>query len=1088
MLAAGLTVLLCLQGCNSSTDTQSVNDNSAPIADAGSDQNIITGTTVILDGAASSDPDMDSLTYRWRLSAIPENSIAELNDSGAVTPTFTADQNGVYQLELRVNDGTVDSAVSTVTITVNDPDTDDDLFNEEPLNVSSLPALQIGVNGPGSETWATANMLNACEAWLLQGGGLGLYTAVDAAAIADTIQFDDNGYPLSLPENSYLQYSVGYVTGKALNADEEYKNTYITGIYVLTWQGTGEVQFLTSSNNGEGYETLLNTPNRIVFKMSNHLKSPVVRVLSMANGDHVRNMRLWAPVSDGSGLELTSDSNLEPGNISASLEPAAGQPEPFWHPAYLKHQSENKAGVVRFMDWLKINGSNNTEDTSWNDKANSNYIFSKFAVIDGDYHRHPIAAYKQKIGLPFEWMINLSNTINKDMWIQVPHTSSDDFAQGLARLIAADVENGGLKKDLRVWIEFSNEIWNPVAAYLPQVNKAKQVAAEHFNIDVNEIDSFSNEHAWGAGYLQGNFLKAFENEWRTLGQSDARLINVVSGFTGNSTYNQNVLNSVKEIGANLSEVLAITNYFGHSVQGELFNLHNFGDDPGVWPAELYEKSKKIVRRDIYSTYNSWEANSELAAQEGIPLVAYEGGQHMLALGYGSWDNPSHADFMKYLENFQHSEEMNDLYREHFALWSASGASTVSQFVDISTYSFFGYWGAKENVTDTKEASGKWNAFINWAEIQNGVRAKTEPLGSRPELAVVTLNAEQEQYSQGVINAEGGDGNVTITLLGGDLPPGLTLESVSSGYAQISGIPQESGIFKFVIRARDEDGDVDDKIFTLNINPEGAGVNSLISFKGSEIPQTSGIDKPGFYNQTRSNIHIGDNSETILMPFSMEDGDAIFSDEYQGYGIIESTSPLTMYGGWMVTSSPFNDGTIPESYRPSTYNTLRNNSFSAWIGDTNAPTEFNLLLAWRSDQFSSFTDEDSFSFGGTASQSTLRIDITELSDDGENEMHFIILNHDESGDDVWYVSEASLTRQYIGDGYWELTQFSGSAEAGKGWATFAPTANDMSLPENLVFSSKTFNDVRAIGIVYRSTRGQYHYAFGFNSFLALGKKN
>lgn len=232
--------------------------------------------------------------------------------------------------------------------------------------------------------------------------------------------------------------------------------------------------------------------------------------------------------------------------------------------------------------------------------------------------------------------------------------------------------------------------------------------------------------------------------------------------------------------------------------------------------------------------------------------------------------------------------------------------------------------------------------------------------------------------------------------------------------------------------------------------------------------------------------MGDNDESLVMPFSMNDGDALFQSEYYGDGSIDSTSSLTMYGGWNITSFPFPDGTVPENYNPQGFIGLRNNGFETFVGDSNAPTVFNLLLAWRLDQFSPLAGGDVYTFESESSQSTLRIDITSLVEDGENEIHFIVLNHD-TGEDVWYVSEASFTNNLIGEGYWELTEFSGSAEAGKRWASFTPTANDVSLPDldTLVFAPKTFDDVRAVGFTYRGSRWQYHYLFGFNKFFALG---
>jgi hypothetical protein len=93
--------------------------NQAPVADAGLDQSgISSGATVALDGAGSSDPDGDPLTYSWTLPSVPAGSAALLSDGSAVAPTFVADVVGTYVAQLVVNDGTVDSAPDTVTITV----------------------------------------------------------------------------------------------------------------------------------------------------------------------------------------------------------------------------------------------------------------------------------------------------------------------------------------------------------------------------------------------------------------------------------------------------------------------------------------------------------------------------------------------------------------------------------------------------------------------------------------------------------------------------------------------------------------------------------------------------------------------------------------------------------------------------------------------------------------------------------------------------------------------------------------------------------------------------------------------------------
>ncbi len=62
-----------------------------------------------------------------------------------------------------------------------------------------------------------------------------------------------------------------------------------------------------------------------------------------------------------------------------------------------------------------------------------------------------------KIGFAWEYAILLANQAGKDMWINIPVSATEDYIQQLAQLLKARLNPG-----LKIYIEHSNEVWNPV--------------------------------------------------------------------------------------------------------------------------------------------------------------------------------------------------------------------------------------------------------------------------------------------------------------------------------------------------------------------------------------------------------------------------------------------------------------------------------------------------------------------------------------------------------------------------------------------------------------------------------------------------
>lgn len=93
-------------------------ENRKPLAVINGTLNVKVRETVYLNGTMSSDPDGDSLKYTWTVLSWPKSGIPLVGKSRRFQ--FDANTPGEYEIQLVVNDGSLDSDPVTVTVVVTD--------------------------------------------------------------------------------------------------------------------------------------------------------------------------------------------------------------------------------------------------------------------------------------------------------------------------------------------------------------------------------------------------------------------------------------------------------------------------------------------------------------------------------------------------------------------------------------------------------------------------------------------------------------------------------------------------------------------------------------------------------------------------------------------------------------------------------------------------------------------------------------------------------------------------------------------------------------------------------------------------------
>lgn len=162
------------------TDTVqvTVRNNLAPVASAGADFGILGGVAGQLDGAGSTDPESDPLTYAWvQLSGAISLT---LSSAGAAQPTFTTPvvtQDEVLTFELTVTDDRGDFSVDTVQVTI---------------EVNVAPVADAGANF--ALVWGAAGQLDGSASYDPNGGDTFSFQWVQIAG-TNTVTLSSNTDP-----------------------------------------------------------------------------------------------------------------------------------------------------------------------------------------------------------------------------------------------------------------------------------------------------------------------------------------------------------------------------------------------------------------------------------------------------------------------------------------------------------------------------------------------------------------------------------------------------------------------------------------------------------------------------------------------------------------------------------------------------------------------------------------------------------------------------------------------------------------------------------------------------------------------------
>jgi hypothetical protein len=495
--------------------------------------------------------------------------------------------------------------------------------------------------------------------WLTQcqGGidpGCSFNIAFDTEESA-SLDLDANGWVRSLPAASNPS-----VIFTSVATYWDVPAEFPAGTYIVQYEGQGTIEY----GLGATKNTDASSSGRDVVSVNPTQGGILLRITATNPSNYIRNIHFVAEAD-----EATFSSNR-------------------FSQAFLDQLSPYQA--LRFMDWMQ---TNNSVVSSWSSRA-----------------RPTDARFSSEKGVPAEIMIELANTTNKAPWFTMPHQADDTYIQSFATLTRV-----ALNSDLPVYIEYSNEAWNGAFAQGAWIEQ-------------------QGELAWPGGSESGftkriNYYGRRSAEicdiWRTaFGDSHNRVICVTASQAANSWTADEALSCPlwddRPCAGHGIRALAIAPYMGDYIGqdgtyaqalawtsaadgglGSLFTELRAGGEIAGGP----------LGGAMAQSFGWIEENSQIAANHGVTLITYEGGQHLVGVGSGA-DN---GTLTSLFTSANRDPRMGALYTDYLNGWASRGGGLFMHFTDISPYSKFGSWGALEKIGEV--SSPKYDALFTYATGQ-----------------------------------------------------------------------------------------------------------------------------------------------------------------------------------------------------------------------------------------------------------------------------------------------------------------------------------------------------------------------------------
>jgi len=444
------------------------------------------------------------------------------------------------------------------------------------------------------------------------------------------LQMDGNGWVRALPTPEEAPVFTSVTSTWRLSKH------FPTGRYVILYEGEGNMKItgdLKMVNDFRGHKEFdLLSPKR-------NLKLQILSTDPRRNGNYIRNIRIVPKA-----FEHKYKRNIFNPNYLARIRPLH---------------------ALRFMPWTNPRGN---EAVEWNQRATIG-----------------AAHYTGKNGVPAERMIDLANAVNATPFVSIPYKASDDYIKQYARMV-----KNRLRKNHKVYVEYSNEVWNSI---FPASTYAARKADKLWKFPYPKVPAGKRRVLLATNWYAKRSVEMCRIWKQEFGAERNRVKCMLGTLTSVPWIGQEMVDcplwkEAKGCGRYM-DAYGIGPYFGDYIakKENRAEVLSWTRDSDGGKSRLFQEilhggvlKNSTPGGAVAQVKTRMDANRKIADKYRLEMLAYEGGQHLIR-----YDPPHAVKNPKVLNLFMSAQKdprMRIAYQRYLETWQQNGGGLMMHFYGI----------------------------------------------------------------------------------------------------------------------------------------------------------------------------------------------------------------------------------------------------------------------------------------------------------------------------------------------------------------------------------------------------------------------